>query len=550
MLAAVVLLLVSSSPAKAVSPTSETDPQSQAHAAPVCAEMTAPTADEEYSCGMDFARLGRLDDAERAFSRGLRRNPGDARFAVELGGIAFRRKQYSEAANWLLKAVRLKPDDLYINDFLGTIFFLQGNTEAALKYWNRIGKPAVERTTIEPPTRVDPVLLDRALAFAPGEMLRLDELRTTEARLRGLGIFSVPDIRMAARDDGSFDAMVHVAERNGFGSTKWEALLLTFQGLAFQTITPEYYNLCGSATNITTLWRWDSEKRRISAALSGPVRRNPQWRYRLGLDVRNENWSVRNFSAAAGPTLGSLNLRRGAGRIDITSISSGRLSWSTGGEISYREYRGVADESALAPDLLLEGYSLKHTARLDYDLIRIPELHYVASTFADSQIGRTWAGQSHAYAKLQAGVRQTWSASTTGDDLEIQHELRAGRTVGNVSFDELFMLGLERDNNLRMRGHVGTQDGRKGNAPLGRHYFLSNLEFDKKVWSNGLVGIKLGPFVDTGKIVDPLSYLGSRKWLWDAGGQIRVRVLGISVGASYGRDLRSGTGAFYATVGK
>ena len=49
------------------------------------------------------------------------------------------------------------------------------------------------------------------------------------------------------------------------------------------------------------------------------------------------------------------------------------------------------------------------------------------------------------------------------------------RRLGKFPFDELFMLGLERDNDLEMRGHIGTRDGRKGSAPLGRELFSIQL---------------------------------------------------------------------------
>jgi hypothetical protein len=165
-------------------------------------------------------------------------------------------------------------------------------------------------------------------------------------------------------------------------------------------------------------------------------------------------------------------------------------------------------------------------------------------------LGRFWGGKGSTFEKLQAGFRQKWSASAKGDDLEFAHSVRVGKTFGDVPFDELFMLGLERDNDLAMRAHVGTHNGQKGNAPLGRRYFVSNWELDKKVWSNGLISVKAGPFVDTGKISDPLAYLGKKKWLWDAGGQVKVSVFGIKVGMTYGRDLRTGKDAAYAWVGK
>ena len=110
------------------------------------------------------------------------------------------------------------------------------------------------------------------------------------------------------------------------------------------------------------------------------------------------------------------------------------------------------------------------------------------------------------------------------------------------------MLGMERDNDLWMRGHVGTRDGRKGSAPLGRNYFLSNLEIDKRIYRNGLLSVKLSPFIDTGRITDPLPGLGSAGWLCDTGLQLKLRVLGVGVTLVYGRDLRSSHNAFYATA--
>jgi hypothetical protein len=114
------------------------------------------------------------------------------------------------------------------------------------------------------------------------------------------------------------------------------------------------------------------------------------------------------------------------------------------------------------------------------------------------------------------------------------------------------MLGLERDNDLdndlKMRAHLGTRDGRKGSAPLGRNYFAANWETDKNVYSNGLLAVKLGPFLDTGNISDPSPVLGSQKWLCDTGAQAKLRVLGVGVVFSYGKDLRTGNNAFFTTV--
>ena len=125
--------------------------------------------------------------------------------------------------------------------------------------------------------------------------------------------------------------------------------------------------------------------------------------------------------------------------------------------------------------------------------------------------------------------------------------IRAGKTFGQIPFDELYMLGMERDNHLWLHGHIGTRHGQKGSAPLGRDYFLSNWETSKNIYSNGLLTIQVGPVLDMGKITDPSSTLGSHKWLLDVGAQARLRVLGVGVVFSYGKDLRSGNNAFFST---
>jgi hypothetical protein len=84
--------------------------------------------------------------------------------------------------------------------------------------------------------------------------------------------------------------------------------------------------------------------------------------------------------------------------------------------------------------------------------------------------------------------------------------------------------------------------------PRGRRYLLLNSELCKTVYDAALFPVQLGPFFDTGAIADPSGLFASQKWLFDTGIQARVRVLGsVSVLLSYGRDLRSGTGAFYST---
>jgi tetratricopeptide (TPR) repeat protein len=510
--------------------------------------VPAPSAELDFYYGTALAHLERWDDARKAFQAGARLDPKDKRFPLELAGVAFKQKRYSEAAAHLRRALALAPNDSYANDFLGTVYFLQGNLEAALKYWNRVEKPQIAEIRAEPRPQVDPVLLDHAFTFSPASTLRLSEFLATDARIRGLGIFPSYQFDLQAHEDGKFDMLFRTRELNGWGQSKWEGLFRLFRGLPFQTLYPEFYNFKHEAINFVSLYRWDAEKRRVLATFSGPLKGNPKFRYGLDLDLRSENWDIRNSFSGSVPLLGSLNLRREALGAEFASLASGRWSWSVGAELSHRDFRSVISGVALTPSLLAKGYQLKQVTQVNAAIWRVPERRVTANGGLSSQVGRIWSDPGHSFLKLQGSLRLHWLPQSQGDDYEIQQQIRAGKTIGDLPFDELFMLGVERDNDLWMRGHIGTRSGRKGSAPLGRNYFLSNWEADKNVYRNGLLSVKLGPFLDTGKISDDSQGLGSHKWLWDVGGQAKVHLFGVGVVFSYGKDLRSGNNAFYVSM--
>jgi tetratricopeptide (TPR) repeat protein len=510
------------------------------------------SADLNYYYGTALARLKRWDDARKAFLIGLSQQPDDKRFPLELAGVSFKQKNYADAADHLRHALRLDPADTYAHDFLASIYFLQGNLEAALKHWNRVAKPHIEAVRIEPALKVDPVLLDHAFALAPASMLSLPQLRTTKARVDGLNIFTDYRFDLEARPDGKFDAVFRARERNGWGKTKWEGLISLLRGLPFQAIHPEYLNIGHRAINFESLIRWDAEKRRLWANLSGPFSEDPKWRYRLALDMRNENWDIRSSASDTAPLLGGFNMRRHAVTAEIASFVNGRFDWSTGVELSHRDFRNAG--AVLTPQLLARGLQLKHLGELNYELVNAPERRLSVGASASTQIGRIWSQPSQAFAKFQSSLQARWLPQAEGDDYEMQAKIYAGRTFGEPPFDELFILGVERDNDLWLRSHVGTRDGRKGSAPLGRNYLLTNWELDKNIYSNALLSLKLGPFVDSGKITGSSTSmysggsLGSKTWLWDVGVQAKVRMFGVGLAFSYGKDLRSGNNAFYIST--
>lgn len=507
-------------------------------------------ADIDYFYGSALAQLGRWQESRRALLDGRRLRPRDKRFPIELAGVAFKQKRYAESATWLRRGLQIDPGDAYANDFLGTVYFIEGNLEAALKYWNRIGKPHIAAVTREQPLRTRPALLDRRLAFAAGEQLELPDLLTSRVRIGNLGVFVAPDVRLAARNGGEFDAVLNLQERNGFGSNRWAALASVFSGAAYKTIYPQYFNFRQSAINFRSLVRWDDEKRRAALDVTGPFEGNRKRSYRIGFDLRNENWGLRQSFTGTAPVLATLNLRRAVAVAEIRSVESGAWQWSTGIEISDRDYRSVSLGTALTPQQLIDGPQLKALASSDHTLWRVPDHRLAVEASLSAQLARIWSQSSGVYSQLQGELAARWLPKIEGDDFRTEVRIHGGGSRGSVPFDQLYMLGMERDNDLWLRAHIGTRDGIKGSAPLGTQYLLSNIDVDKSLYSNGLITVKLSPFLDTGTISGVSAQLATRKWLWDTGLELKVRVLGVGMSFVWGRDLRMGNNAFYFASGR
>lgn len=514
----------------------------------VCEAESLDSADGDYYLGLAQARMKQWPLAKAAFLRGERKSAGDARFPTELAGVAFAQENYAEARKDLRRALKLQPGDAYSQNFLATVFLLEGNLPAALRYWNLQNAPRIEDIRIHPRPPVSTALLSRAFDFSPGDVLRGNQLRTTDALLASLGVFSNPQIQLNALPSGGFSASFAPAMRGNFGGG-WESDLLALaRGIPYDTVYPEWFNIRGNAVNFTSLFRWDPNKERVSVALSGPIQGNPRERYAVTLDARRENWNLtRSFFDSAEPVK-NMRLESVKGSVGIESIVNGRFEWNMAAGLSGRTFRNISWSNPSAAQFFRNGAALEYKAGLSALLWDDPARRLNLRGGISANLGRMLTRGASPFAQTQAEMRMDWLPRPTSDDLEMTLQARGGESWGPVPFDDLFMLGLERDNDLWMRAHIGTEDGRKGSAPLGRNYVLFNWDDSKNVYHNAFFGVKLGPFVDAGSIADPTGNFGSRGWMVDSGLALKVSVLGsATVELFFGKDLRTGRSTFYGT---
>ncbi len=505
------------------------------------------SANAEYDRGLALAHQGRWEEARRLFESGFDSSPSDPRFALELAGIAFKLGSLSESKRFLRRALKIDPDNAYGNDFMATLYSLDDNLEAALKFWNRIGKPLIEDVRIDPPLRLDPILLDRAFSFSPAARLELRDLVTTESHLSLIESFSSYRFDLVPRQDNRFDLVFHALERGGGGTPGLGSLLSTFREIPYQAVHMDFMNISGSGVNIETLFRWDPDKRRVSAALSGPFGNNARWRYRFWFDGRNENWEIRPTPHSM-PAL-QFNLRRAEAGAGITAVTNQQWKWAADISISTRRYDGSNTPDITSPFFSDRGLWIKYALWGMHPLLYLPERRLEIKSMIDGQFARNLSGPPSRFLKLESGLEGEWLPMARGNDYRISGSVRAGATGGRLPFDEYYALGVERDNDLYLRGHSGTYDGKKGAGPLGRDYILLNCEMDKIVHHNAFWDISVGPLFDSGRTYGLNALLESGRWLYDVGIQSKITIPGgLSVSLSYGRDLRSGMGTFFTSI--
>lgn len=506
--------------------------------------------DVDFYRGLALARLGRLQDARAALLAGRRKAPHQERFWVEMAGVDFKLKAYNSVRKELQAALAIRPDDRYARNFLATLFFLENNLDAALENWNRIGQPRIRALTMDPPPRLRQELLARAIHISPVGILNLKDLRTTRALLDNLGIFPLYRFDLLPYSDNAYSLSFVSVQRNGWGSTWLAALLSVFRDLP-TAIDPDYYNLRGEAINLRSQFRWDENKRRVFASISEPLGGDPAVRLDLHVDARNENWDLSNTFHSGSVPLSGLNMERIEFGPELRFVEGPRWKWQASALYNYRRFRNLANVPAGAQAFFSSGGSLEYSSRATYRLVDDPGRRFTLDTGAGAGFGRNFGRGLGAFESAQGSLAAHWFPLTSSDDYETTAQLRAGGAWGPVTLDQLYQLGIERDNDLWLRGIAGSQRGRKGNAPLGREFALANLETDKTLFDRTFWKVSIGPFFDFGRVADSSPYFGSQGWLWDPGLMLRLRVYNsVTLMISYGANLPAGTHAFYVTASR
>ncbi|MGH9455394.1 MAG: tetratricopeptide repeat protein, partial [Terriglobia bacterium] len=366
------------------------------------------STDLDYFRGMAFAKLKRWTEAWNALRRGELKDPHDERFAVELAGVDFELKHYRRARAELHRALRVSPKDTYANNFLASLYYLDGNLAAALKYWNRVGKPRVRQVRTDPQPKLKPVLFNSALAFARGEILTLPEYRATQERIQALGVFPQFRLELVPNAGQEYSAKIHPLELNGWGDSTAEGLISVLRGVPYETVYPEVFNIHHSAVNLVSMLRWDPNKQRVFAALSGPLAGSARSRYQFYLDGRKENWDISHTFFAAASPLTDLRLKKIEGGAEMMTLVNHRLALRGGVDLSARSFTNFNTAQPVAAPFFANGLALEAETSARYRLADFPDRRFTLDSTGSIQAGHDFARTLGNFAQAEGGLAADW----------------------------------------------------------------------------------------------------------------------------------------------
>lgn len=494
----------------------------------IATPLLAADAEPFYQEGIAFSKASNWKQARAAFLLGELADPQDVRFPLELAGVAYKSGNRAEARHYLHRALQLSPADAYASEVLASLYLLDGNVSAAVPVWNRIGQPLIRRTLI---TGGRTSIAERAVEVNPGDILKPSALDRTTANFNRLGIESHPSL--IPLNDGRWDFKESVAPGIELRSN-WPTILLGAAALLpYQAVRVSFDMPWKSLMHFDSMFRWDPNKRLVAGSISGMVQGNPHLIYRAEGEARNEIWTL-VWAGSSTP----FRMERTGGRIQFTKGLSGRVDWTSSFSAAQLTFTGTPNSSMFSSGSEISGEtglawrawdsaSRRVSLRLD-GKVEYGRLLSLTDPFTRIR-GEAWLGSREQTITPQLTVHT-----------------RAGWSDGQLPFDRLFMLGMERDNDLWLRGHVGTNDGRKGNSPLGPNFVLTQVDASKTLYKREFVTWRLGPFFDTGNAGGAL---GSRGWLYDTGLETRLRLMdAVEFVAVGGYDIRRGGVVAYTAV--
>ena len=311
--------------------------------------------DARLNRALDEIRARGLDYADALLGDVRARCPKAGGPVRELSGVRFAQRRWRDAAALARDALGHDPRDAYAIDVLGSSLFMQDDGVGALRAWNQIGKPRVNRVRIEGLHHTRYQTVAEVMAIQPNMLLTADLFDRARRRLNEL-----PDhatTRLAVRPDAdgfaTVDVVVVELAAVPHGVVEWA-------GAAARTAANREIGVAvpgadGQGGVWSASWRWWSNRPGVSVGFAAPRVRGLPGVWRFEGAWQSDTYDLAQASRIVeSRTHGGLTVSdwlsgsvRYAVATGLDAWSGGRKAASIGGTL---EHVGFGDRLSLSID--------------------------------------------------------------------------------------------------------------------------------------------------------------------------------------------------------
>jgi hypothetical protein len=301
-------------------------------------EVTATASGSQRDSDVCTARLSRAMDEIRV--RGL--DTADVRLADvraacpaaigplrELSGVRFAQRRWDEAVSLARDVLRRDPHDEYTLDVLGSALFMQGDDLGALRAWNQIGKPRVNRVRIDGLHHTRYQTIAELMGIQPNMLLTADMYGRARQRLRELPDQATTRLAVKPEADGFATVDIVVVEIAPLprGPIEWAGAAA--RTAANRTVDVSVPGMSGQGEVWDASWRWWSNRPALTVGFSAPRARTLPGVWRFEASWQSDTYSGPQRSTNVESRVhGGLTIGDWLSRSVRYSVSAGVDAWN------------------------------------------------------------------------------------------------------------------------------------------------------------------------------------------------------------------------------
>ena len=304
--------------------------------------------DARLDRALDEIRERGIESADAVLAEVRSRCPQSSGPLRELAGVRFAQRRWADASTLAREALIRDPHDEYALDVLGSSLFMQDDDVGALRAWNQIGKPRVNRVRIDGLHHVRYQTVAEVMDIQPNMLLTAEIFGRARRRVAALPDHALTRLAVKPESDGFATVDVVVVELSAVprGTVEWAGVAA--RTLATRELDVAIPGATGQGEVWSAGWRWWSHRPGVNVGFAAPrVGRVP------GVWKVDASWQSDAYASASNTRI-------------VQSRTHGGLTvgdWLSGG-VRYAVSAGV-DAWSGGPKAASIGASLEHASFAD-----------------------------------------------------------------------------------------------------------------------------------------------------------------------------------------